>query len=79
MFHRVSRDEKLELFCSKDFHHYEGVDVCLVFCRKRVCSVYKTFSVRKRRRGVMSEVERKRNVAKVALFSEQLFKHERGY
>ena len=31
-----------ELFCPKDFHHYSGVDVCLLFCRKKVCHVFKT-------------------------------------
>ena len=32
---------RFELFCPKDFHHYSGVNVCLRFCRKRVCSVFK--------------------------------------
>ena len=35
-----ARRRALELFCPKDFHRYEGVDVCLLFCRKKVCPVY---------------------------------------
>lgn len=31
----------VELFCPKDFHAYSGIDVCLLFCKKRVCSVFK--------------------------------------
>lgn len=31
---------KVELFCVKDFHAYVGVDVCLLFCRKKICSVF---------------------------------------
>ena len=30
-----------ELFCVKDFHNYSDVDVCLLFCRKKRCSVFK--------------------------------------
>ena len=31
----------LELYCPAEFHHISGVDVCLVFCRKNMCSVFK--------------------------------------
>jgi len=31
----------LEWFCPAEFHHISGDDVCLRFCRKTVCSVYK--------------------------------------
>lgn len=35
------RERRSEWFCAKDFHLYVGVDVCLVFCRKKVCHVFK--------------------------------------
>jgi len=35
------RERWSELFCPKDFHAYSGVGVCLLFCRKKVCSVFK--------------------------------------
>ena len=38
---RRSRERGLELFCPKDFHGYGGVDVCLLFCCKKRCSVFK--------------------------------------
>lgn len=34
-------ERRLELFCPKDFQGYSGIRVCLEFCRKRVCSVFK--------------------------------------
>ena len=36
-------ERRSELFCPKDFHHHNGVDVCLLFCRKKVCAVLRTF------------------------------------
>ena len=38
----LSRERGLELFCPKDFHHFNGVDVCLEICKKKVCSVFKS-------------------------------------
>ena len=35
------RRRSLELYCPAEFHHYSGVAVCLEFCRKKVCSVFK--------------------------------------
>ena len=35
------RTRRLELFCPAEFHGYSGLDVCLLFCRKRICSVFK--------------------------------------
>ena len=35
------RRRSLELFCPAEFHHYVGVDVCLVLCRKKICFVFK--------------------------------------
>jgi len=35
------RKRSLELFCPAEFHHISGVDVCLQFCRKKKCSVFK--------------------------------------
>lgn len=34
------RERRSELFCPAEFHGYVGVDVCLVFCRKEICSVF---------------------------------------
>lgn len=31
----------LEAYCPAEFHHYSGVAVCLEFCRKKTCSVFK--------------------------------------
>ena len=42
-----ARAYALELFCPKDFHHYEGVDVCLSFCRKKACRVLKALKSEK--------------------------------
>ena len=39
---RLSRERGLELFCSKDFHHFDGVDICLEVCKKKACSVFKS-------------------------------------
>jgi len=38
---RVS-ERRSELFCPKEFHNYSGVGVCLLFCRKKVCFVFKS-------------------------------------
>jgi len=38
---RHSREHNLELLCPKDFHGYSGVDVCLLFCRKKRCPDYR--------------------------------------
>ncbi len=35
------RERYSELFCPKDFHAYSGVAVCLLFCRKKVCCVFR--------------------------------------
>ena len=35
------RIRRLELFCPAEFHRYCDVDVCLLICRKKVCSVFK--------------------------------------
>jgi len=35
------RRRSLELFCPAEFHHISGDDVCLQFCRKKKCSVFK--------------------------------------
>ena len=35
------RKRNLEFSCPKDFHSYSGVAVCLAFCRKTVCSVFR--------------------------------------
>lgn len=31
----------LEAYCPAEFHGYSGVAVCLAFCRKTVCSVFR--------------------------------------
>lgn len=36
-----ARKRNLEFYCPKDFHNYSGVAVCLAFCRKKICSVFK--------------------------------------
>ena len=35
------RRHSADLFCPAEFHHYSGDDVCLSFCRKTFCSVFR--------------------------------------
>lgn len=35
------RSYSVDLFCPAEFHHYSGYDVCLSFCRKTFCSVFR--------------------------------------
>lgn len=52
------RERRSELFCPKDFHYYGGVDVCLLFCRKKVCSVFKKLKNSECQRSLSNKVKK---------------------